>query len=94
MVGSMRCWLLLPPLLLIAGPALADPNDAAHRADRARTRQLNNRAASVVHRRFAGNDGRVAAYRKARARYEREMDDWRQRVADCRDGYYSACDDR
>ena len=90
----MRCLLLLPPLLIAASPALADPNDAAHRADRARTRQLNNSAAAVVQRRFAGNDRSIASYRKARARYEREMDDWRQRVSDCRDGYYSACDDR
>jgi hypothetical protein len=90
----MRSLLLLSPLLIIASPAPADPNDAAHRADRARTRQLNNSAAAVVRRRFAGNDGRIAAYRKARARYEREMDDWRQRVSDCRAGAYRACDDR
>jgi hypothetical protein len=90
----MHRLLLLPPLLIIASPALADPNDAAHRADRARTRQLNNGAAAVVDRRFAGNDSRAAAYRRARARYEREMDDWRHRVADCRSGTYSACDDR
>jgi hypothetical protein len=89
----MRC-VLLPCLLLAASPAVADPNDAAHRADRARTQQLNNRAAAVVARRFAGNDSREADYRRARARYERQMDDWRQRVWDCRAGYYSACDDR
>jgi hypothetical protein len=90
----MRYLLLLPPLLIIASPVLADPDDAAHRADRARTRQLNSSAAAVVERRFAGNDGRVAAYRKDSARYEREMDDWRQRVSDCRSGAYWACDDR
>ena len=90
----MRSLLLLSPLLIIASPASADPNDAAHRADRARTRQLNNGAAAVVQRRFAGNDGRIAAYRKARARYEREMDDWRHRVSECRAGGYWACDDR
>jgi hypothetical protein len=90
----MRCLLLLPPLLFVAGPALADPNDAAHRADAERTRQLNNRAAAVVERRFAGNDSRISAYRQARMRYEHEMDDWRQRVSDCRSGAYSACDDR
>jgi hypothetical protein len=90
----MRCLVLLPSLLIVASPAPADPDDAAHRADRARTRQLNNRAAAVVDRRFAGNDSRIAAYREARARYEREMDDWRQQVSDCRAGYYRACDDR
>jgi hypothetical protein len=90
----MRCLLLLPALLTIAGPALANPNDAAHRADAARTRQLNNQAAAVVERRFAGNDSRVSAYRRARARYEREMDDWRQQVSACRSGAYWACDDR
>ena len=85
---------LLPCLLLVASPAVADPDDAAHRADRARTQQLNNSAAAVVNRRFAGNDGRLADYRRARARYEREMDDWRQRVADCRAGNWDACDER
>jgi hypothetical protein len=90
----MRPLLLLPSLLIIASPALADPNDAAHRADRARTRQLNHGAAAVVQRRFAGNDGRIAAYRKARARYDREMDNWRRRVSACRSGAYWACDDR
>jgi len=90
----MRCLLLLPSLLLVASPALADPNDAAHRADRARTRQLNNGAAAVVERRFAGNDRSIAAYRRARARYERRMDDWRRQVSACRAGYYRACDGR
>lgn len=90
----MRRLLLLPPLLIVATPALADPDDAAHRADRARTRQLNNSAAAVVERRFAGNDRSIAAYRSARARYERQMADWRQQVVDCRAGYYYACDGR
>jgi len=86
--------LLLPSLLILASPVLADPNDAAHSADRARTRQLNNRAGAMVERRFAGNDSRITAYRRARARYEREMDEWRQRVTDCRAGSYWACDER
>jgi hypothetical protein len=90
----MRHLLLLPPLLILAAPASADPNDAAHRADRARTRQLNNGAASVVARRFASNDRSIADYRRARARYERQMDDWRRQVSACRAGYYRACDDR
>jgi uncharacterized membrane protein YccC len=85
---------LLLSLLILPGAALADPDDAAHRADRARTRQLNNRAAAVVVRRFAGDDQRESDYRQARARYEREMDDWRERVSDCRSGKYWACDDR
>ena len=88
----MRYLLLLPSLLIVARPALADPNDAAHRADRARTQQLNNRAGAVVQRRFASNDRSVAAYRQARARYEREMDDWRERVSECRAGASWACD--
>ena len=90
----MRRLLLLPSLLIIAGPALADPNDAAHRADRARTRQLNHGAAAVVERRFAGNDRSIASYRRARARYEQKMADWRRQVSACRAGYYRACDDR
>jgi len=85
---------LLLSLLFLPGPALADPDDAAHRADRARTRQLNNRAAAVVDRRFAGNDRSLSDYRRARASYERQMDAWRERVSDCRAGYYSACEDR
>ena len=39
-------------------------------------------------------DESIAAYRRARARYERQMDDWRRQVSACRAGYYRACDDR
>ena len=86
--------ILLCSLLCVSYPAFADPDDAAHRADRARTRQLNNQAASVVGRRDARDLDKFSAYRVARARYAREMAQWRRRVADCEDGYYRACDDR
>jgi hypothetical protein len=81
-------------LLLAAHPALADPDDAAHRADRARTRQLNNQAAAVVGRRDARDRDTLSSYRTAQARYARQLAQWRQRVADCEDGYWRACDNR
>jgi hypothetical protein len=67
--------LLLSSLLLAAHPAFADPDDAAHRADRARTRQLNGQAAAVVGRRDAWNERSLSSYRSARARYAHEMAD-------------------
>lgn len=78
-------------LVLLAAPVSAE-EDAAHRADRLRTEQLNRQAASVVARR----DRQNAQVRKggddAMDRYQRELAAWRRRVADCRAGDYSACD--
>jgi hypothetical protein len=86
--------ILLCSLLCVSHPAFADPNDAAHRADRARTRWLNSQAATVAGRRDARNWDSLSAYRAARARYARRLADWRQRVSECKAGYYRACDDR
>ena len=83
---------LLPIVLLL--PSIAHAEDAAHRADRLRTQALNERAAAVVSRRDDGNARQRESYRAARDRYERRMAEWRERVADCRAGYYDACDDR
>jgi hypothetical protein len=83
----------IPAILLLipATVALAQPEeDAEHRADRLRTQQLNLGAAAVVARRTRDQD----AYRAARARYEREMEQWRRRAEACRAGYDDACDYR
>ena len=79
------------PLLLLSLLSAA-PEDAAHRADRLRTEQLNRDAAAVVARRDTGNSGGQAAYRAARLRYERQMAEWRARVAACEGGDWRACD--
>ncbi len=83
--------LLLIALLL---PSIAQAEDAAHRADRLRTQAPNERAAAVVARRDNGNARQREAHRAAEDRYERRMAEWRERVADCRAGYYEACDQR
>lgn len=82
----------LIPLLALLLPSVAHAEDAAHRADRLRTQALNQRAAAAVARRDHGNARQRESYRAARDRYERQMADWRARVADCRAGYYDACD--
>jgi len=81
--------LLLFALLL---PSVAQAEDAAHRADRLRTQELNERARAVASRRDHGNAEQRNAYRTARDRYERRMAEWRERVAACRAGQYDACD--
>ncbi|NIJ07783.1 hypothetical protein FHS31_001393 [Sphingomonas vulcanisoli] len=83
---------LILALLLTATPAIAQDEDAAHRADRERTQELNRRAAAVVERRNDSNAQGSAAYRAAHARYERDMAEWRRRVAACDRGDWSACE--
>ncbi|MFW2828798.1 hypothetical protein [Sphingomonas sp. ID0503] len=78
-------------LLLLAAP---QAEDAAHRADRERTEQLNRQAAKIVERRQARNADAREDYRDADARYQRQMAAWRQRVVECRSGNWDACDDR
>jgi Ni/Co efflux regulator RcnB len=83
-------------LLIIAAveaPAVAG-EDAAHRADRLRTEQLNRRAGAVVDRRNGRNAAGQERYRQARADYALKMHAWRRQVAACRAGDYSACDRR
>ncbi|MDB5689201.1 MAG: hypothetical protein JWL91_1077 [Sphingomonas bacterium] len=82
-------------LLLAAADGDARPNeDAAHRADRLRTEQLNRSAGSVVDRRNRRNADGQARYRQAQADYARRMQAWRRQVAACEAGSYSACDGR
>jgi len=82
---------LIAASLLAASPALAQVEDAEHRADRLRTIELNSRAQAAVNRRDRSNADIRAANRRAQARYERERAEWRERVAACQDGDYSAC---
>jgi len=63
--------------------------DAAHRADQARTVELNRRAADRAVPRVSG--AASADYQAARRRYEKAMANWRRRVADCEAGDYRAC---
>jgi hypothetical protein len=84
-------------LLALVGPAVASAqniDDAAHRADRARTRQLNAAAGKVVDSRNRRNSDAQESYRERRADYEGRLEAWRRRVAACRGGDYAACDDR
>lgn len=101
---------VLASLLLLATSAASAQveEDAAHRADRLRTEQLNRDAAAAIARRDRANADLLRRdqarnedqayreterrYRAARAQYERELADWRERVAACRAGYYDACD--
>lgn len=90
---------LLSALLILGtiAPAAAQ-EDPVRRADRLRTEQLNRDAHAAAARR----DGRIRAeqdraeadYRAARQRYEQAMENWRRRVAACRAGDYSACENR
>ena len=86
----------LPVLLVLASAARAEPDeDAAHRADRLRTAQLNrSAAASVTKRGPARREGYRAArdrYEQDREQYERDLADWRARVDACRAGDRDAC---
>jgi hypothetical protein len=81
---------LLALSVVLAAPALAE--DAAHRADRLRTIELNRRAHSVVHRRDRSNAGVRETNRKAMERYQRQRAEWRKRVADCEGGDWDACE--
>ena len=82
------------------------PNDAAHRADRAYTAELNRNANARSRQTSVGGSGRgqaqyhaelsehardMQAYRAAQARYANHLDDWHRRVAACEAGYYDAC---
>jgi hypothetical protein len=83
--GTMT--LVLALALLAADP----PEDAAHRADRLRTEQLNRAAAAVGARRDQRNADAQADYRAAQVRYEAEMAAWRRRVAACQAGDRASC---
>jgi hypothetical protein len=79
-------------LALIPAVALAQPDeDAAHRADRQTTEDLNRSAARTVDQRNAANDQTLARYRAAREAYQRQRDAWRRRFAACQAGDTRAC---
>jgi hypothetical protein len=84
--------LLLILSALTASPLLAQVEDAEHRADRLRTIELNEGARSVVHKRDRSNADVRERNRKAMERYERQREEWRRRVADCRDGDWDSCE--
>ncbi|MET0373381.1 MAG: hypothetical protein ABW128_03875 [Rhizorhabdus sp.] len=84
---------LLPLALFAAAPALAQiEEDAEHRADRLRTIELNRRAQAVVDKRDRGNADVRDHNRRAQERYERQRAEWRERVAACQAGEWSACE--
>lgn len=82
---------ILSLLATLPAVAHAQPEDAAHRADRLRTIELNRRAQGVVDRRDQGNADVRETNRKAMERYERERAAWRRQVEACRSGDWSAC---
>lgn len=84
--------LILSLVLITATATAAHAEDAEHRADRLRTIQLNERAKAVTDRRDRNLGRPTEGYRAARARYERDLEQWRRQVEACRDGDYSACD--
>ena len=83
---------ILALALLAAAPALAQVEDAEHRADRLRTIELNSRAQAVVDRRDRANADVRETNRRNQQRYERQRAAWRERVAACRAGDWDACE--
>jgi len=84
--------LLALSILATASAALAQAEDAAQRADRLRTIELNRRAQGAVDRRDRANADIRESARRAQQRYERERAEWLRRVAACQAGDYDACD--
>jgi hypothetical protein len=85
---------VLALLITLSAPAAAKvQEDAAHRADRLRTQELNSRSANGYARpaAAAGNERSGDDYAQAQADYRRRLADWRRRVAACENGYYDAC---
>jgi len=90
----IRPLLILSLLTTLPAVLHAQPEDAAHRADRLRTIELNRRAQGVVDRRDRSNADVRAANRRAMERYERQRAAWREQVAACRAGDWDACEGR
>lgn len=80
-------------ILPTTGFAQAD-EDAEHRADRARTEQLNRNAAAAVDHREGANTAAIDRYRDAQAAYQRAREEWRRRLAACENGDDRACGPR
>ena len=95
-VRSLPVPRLLALALFAALPATlhAQAEDAAHRADRLRTIELNRRAQGVIDRRDSGNSAVQAANRRAVADYERRRAAWARQVEACRAGDWDACEAR
>jgi hypothetical protein len=89
----MRAVIPAAILATMAVAAFAQLEDAAHRADRLRTRSLNERSPTGYAHAREGDVGidDAAEYRRARAEYLRRLADWRERVVACRAGYTGAC---
>ena len=85
-------------ILVLWASAASAQEDAAHRADRLRTEQLNRDAAAAVTKRdkrtSQNYDRAMADYDAAQERYQKAMSAWRRRVAACRAGDYASCDNR
>ncbi|TZG28702.1 hypothetical protein [Sphingomonas montanisoli] len=79
-------------LLILSQAAVARAEDAAHRADRLRTEQLNRRALAATERRDVGNAKVRRSNADAMDDYQRKLAAWRKRYDACLDGDYSACD--
>ena len=86
---------ILFALMLVLAPAAAfaqTDEDAAHRADRHETEDLNRSAARAVDQRNAANAATLARYQDAREAYQRQRDAWRRRFVACQAGDTRACD--
>lgn len=86
---------LLLAMMLAAVPASAfaqTEEDAAHRADRQQTQDLNRGVRRSVEQRDAADAAKLARYREAAEAYERRRAEWRRRVAACENGDDRACD--
>jgi hypothetical protein len=81
----------LASLLLLATPALAQSEDAAHRADRQETAALNRSVTEGAARRDRANAAAIDRYRSAIADYNRRRAEWQRRVAACQAGDAAAC---
>jgi hypothetical protein len=87
----MRSFLALMLVLMPASAFAQAEEDAAHRADRQQTQDLNRNVQRSVDQRNAADAAKVARYHEAAADYERRRAEWRRRVAACEGGDERAC---
>lgn len=78
-------------LLFAATPLLAQEEDAAHRADRLRTRALNTGARPGYNAAPGVSAADARAFAEASAAYRAQLERWRERVAACQAGDDAAC---
>jgi hypothetical protein len=79
-------------LLMLSISASARAEDAAHRADRLRTEQLNRAARAQIDARDDGNAHVRRRNQDAMSDYQKRLAAWRKRYDACLDGDYAACD--